>query len=178
MLWRWLWAVDELRRTDETMTAERRSATMLVAVGRALHADPDGRNCYPAQSTLARFAGTKRDTVRDIDRWLVEVGAMVLTKDAGRRTTKYYRLLLPPLSGSLEDHLNDGEMALQGTTQRNQDGPLDGPLEDHNLPLRRRRVANPPPGGCAPLHPVHRGNDSSSPRSFRRSAESSPDTSA
>src|SRR6516162_10293109 len=92
LLFRWLDEVEEHSRTNKSLTTAQRSAIRLVADKRARCADSDGRNCFPSQKALADFAGVTRDMVRLVDRQLEAAGLMELEKQAGRGTSRRYRL--------------------------------------------------------------------------------------
>jgi hypothetical protein len=130
-VWRWLDAVEELSRVDEELTTAQRGAIRLVAEKRARVADPDGRNCWPSQTTLAEFACVTRDSVRFADGWLVRVDLMVMTRRAGRGVSRRYRLELPPALDDREDgHSSDGKMTVETVNQDQLDDRLDDRLVD------------------------------------------------
>jgi hypothetical protein len=129
-LWRWLDTAEELSRTDESLTTAQRSTVRHVATKKARSADPDGRNCYPSQATLARYAGVTRDSVRWAEGWLTRNGLQVLTKHAGRGTSTRYRLTLPVLDDRGDGHPTDGKMTVGTVIQDKEDDRQDDRQDD------------------------------------------------
>ena len=91
---RWLDAVLVWVRADRSLTQPRRQVVVLIARIRLEHSW-DGSDSYPSQATLARLALTTRDTVRQVDDWMVGHGLMDPIKYTGWGTSKHYRLLIP-----------------------------------------------------------------------------------
>lgn len=89
----WQRAVIDACGTPEAKRPEEPSIIAVAAV-RALHADPDGSHCFPAQTTIARLAHVSPRTVKAVDAWLVERGLMTFTRRRARGL-KEYRLTLP-----------------------------------------------------------------------------------
>lgn len=112
----WLREVDDRARAD---SGDRPSVQQinLVAMHRVLFADPDGRNCYPAQTTLAQKCGLDRKTVRAVDEWLVGSKLMVFERNRSHGQ-KEYRL---ESDGGGEHHL--------GAVDKPSDGVADTHLE-------------------------------------------------
>lgn len=111
----WLWAVTEQCGSAEPDRPEE-PAILAVSTVRALHADPDGGHCYPAQSTVAGLAHVSRRTVGAVDQWLVDHELMQLTRRRARGLREY-RLTLPDVvtqthlatesDAPTQAHLND-----------------------------------------------------------------------
>jgi hypothetical protein len=126
LLFRWLDEVEEHSRTNKSLTTAQRSAIRLVADKRARCADSDGRNCFPSQKALADFAGVTRDMVRLVDRQLEAAGLMELEKQAGRGTSRRYRLvILASLDDRGDGHSTEGKMTVQTVIQDQEDDRQD-----------------------------------------------------
>jgi hypothetical protein len=90
----WFRCVEEIATACDPNSRPAKASVTLVAHYRVMHADPDGRSCYPSQARLAHLSGLKRDTVGKVDAWLVSVGLMtqVATRRAG---LKEFHLEIP-----------------------------------------------------------------------------------
>lgn len=130
----WLREVDDRARSDASSSRPPAQAITLVAHYRVLHADPDGSNCFPAQSTLARLAGVDRTTVRAVDAWLVDSGLMKHVRNRARGQREY---LLEADADSGDDHTlagsDDGPSHHLSGNDDDSDGGLDDYLNENRI---------------------------------------------
>ncbi len=126
MIFGWFRAVDKAARADLSPTRPAIDSIILVAHYRAMHANGDGTNSHPAQTTLATLTGRDRVTIRKVDNWLVANGLMVHIRNL-KAGLKDYALTIP--DGGVHDHLDEDDEPTQmvaGTTNSESDGGPDG----------------------------------------------------
>ncbi|WP_329070369.1 helix-turn-helix domain-containing protein [Amycolatopsis sp. NBC_01480] len=137
--------------------ADRRDASSLtvVLVGLANHADPDGRNAFPALSTLARYTRLSERSVRYALRGLEELG-LIRASDPGivaayvRRADRRpngYDLAMPTLPFAVDNSASSGDNSSGNDPSARQSLPL--AEQDGGQPTGPRGAGNDPAGGRA-----------------------------
>ena len=161
MVMRWLREVGDAALADDELSSTDKRHVMLVAYWRSIHADSNGQNCYPAQSTLAgKTTLNSRVAIRAADRWLIENHYMRETSK-GVRGLRHYRLILPAVDpesvepdGPPTVHLDTAQMdhpqSICGDSDGLADGPADGPPTVHYL--LPTNVSEEEGGGALPPH--------------------------
>lgn len=131
----WLREVDDRARADTSADRPSTQAITLVAHHRVLYADPDGGNCYPAQTTLAEKCGIGRKTVRAVDAWLIENRLMFFVRNRARGQ-KEYQL---DSDGHVQTHVEGVDNPPDGVAEPHLKPDSDGSAEHH---VKSRWVAD------------------------------------
>ena len=93
-------------------------AERLVLLAIADSARDDGKDAYPAVSTIARKANMDTRTVQRAIRRLIEIGELTVTMNAGRAGSNLYQVVMTPVAdcppGTLPPPANDHRQDARG----------------------------------------------------------------